>query len=127
MSHGAPLRHVDLFNWYLSDAQGQGRIVVCGDACTVEMRHAEFLAEKQRGASSLEIAKKDRSWRSTHPSQRREFEWIHQAPVVHIDADDIVTCRNTAFRLINMDPYFQQPAQHKRQIVLYERAGGTIP
>ena len=48
------------------------------DACVVEMRHAEYLAEKKRYASYITISKNDKKWmnKQTGSCKIREFEYI---------------------------------------------------
>lgn len=87
--------------------------VLNGDACTVEMRHEEYVREKLRYASHKQITKNDRRYLEKHPNAaRRCFVYIQKR--IKQQNDGIVVCTDgSEYKLINMDAYFYASEEKK--------------
>jgi hypothetical protein len=102
----------DLFNWYLMK---DGKL--CGDLCTVEARHDEFIRETMAGTDYDVVRKRDKT-----VLQKRCFMYVQLPPPTERRGDAThaalrvqgVLLRAGAawYRLINPDRFFTKDDQH---------------
>lgn len=107
-----------MFNWYLT--KQNDKIILNGDLCITEMRHEEYISEKQKYASTKNIALRDKNYISKHPNSYRECIFI-QKPITGVLDDNRIQSGDVIYRLINLDSFFEFNPERKDTQIKYLR------